>query len=52
MLWQIYGKGAVFDNADFTNAVIGLTQMKALFGRASGVNSVSGVSTRESLGCR
>ena len=52
MLMQSRFVDARIEGTDFTNAVIDLTQMKALCGRASGVNSVSGVSTRESLGCR
>ena len=42
----------MIEGTDFTNAVIDLPQLKALCGRASGVNSLSGVSTKESLGCR
>ena len=52
MLMQSRFVDARIEGTDFTNAVIDLTQLKALCGRASGVNSVSGVSTRESLGCR
>ena len=52
MLMQSRFNDAEIEGTDFTNAVIDLPQLKALCGRATGVNSRSGLSTRESLGCR
>ncbi|WP_414528181.1 pentapeptide repeat-containing protein [Nodularia chucula] len=48
---------SVFDHvditgADFTNAILDGTQIKKLCTQASGVNSQTGVDTRESLECR
>ena len=52
MLMQSRFNDAEIEGTDFSNAVIDLTQIKALCSRASGVNSRSGLSTRETLGCR
>lgn len=46
----------IFENvnitgADFTNAILDGAQIKELCARASGVNSTTGVATRDSLGC-
>ncbi|KZR87830.1 MULTISPECIES: pentapeptide repeat-containing protein [unclassified Synechococcus] len=52
MLMQSRFTDAEIEGTDFTNAVIDLPQLKALCGRATGVNSRSGLSTRDTLGCR
>ncbi|KAJ9506200.1 hypothetical protein QJQ45_014795 [Haematococcus lacustris] len=43
--------GADIFGADFTNALVDRTQQIALCKTADGVNTVTGVSTRKSLGC-
>ncbi|XP_002532572.2 thylakoid lumenal protein TL20.3, chloroplastic isoform X1 [Ricinus communis] len=43
--------GAIIEGADFSDAVIDLTQKQALCKYANGTNSITGVSTRKSLGC-
>lgn len=42
---------AQIDGADFSDAVLDLPQKQALCKYASGTNSVTGISTRTSLGC-
>ncbi|XP_038993633.1 thylakoid lumenal protein TL20.3, chloroplastic-like isoform X2 [Hibiscus syriacus] len=43
--------GALIEGADFSDAVIDLPQKQALCKYANGRNSITGVSTRASLGC-
>ena len=43
--------GADINGADFTNALVDKTQQMAMCKRADGVNSITGVKTRESLAC-
>lgn len=44
--------GAKVTGADFTDALIDRAQVKLLCERAEGTNPVTGIATRDSLGCR
>ncbi|MGE5657723.1 MAG: pentapeptide repeat-containing protein [Actinomycetota bacterium] len=45
-------EGANIVGADFTDAILDGVQIKELCKKASGVNSQTGIATRDSLGCR
>jgi len=52
MLMQSHFKGATITGADFTDAVLDLPEQRELCKRASGSNPITGIDTKESLGCR
>lgn len=45
-------EGADITGADFSDAIMDGAQVKELCAKASGINSQTGISTRDSLGCR
>jgi uncharacterized protein YjbI with pentapeptide repeats len=45
-------EGADITGADFSDAIMDGAQVKELCTKASGINSQTGISTRNSLGCR
>lgn len=51
MLLKSFFKGAIATNTDFTDAALDKEQIIELCKNASGVNPVTKVDTRESLGC-
>jgi uncharacterized protein YjbI with pentapeptide repeats len=52
MLLKSNFRNANVTGADFSDAMLDREQITQLCRSASGVNSVTGVDTRESLGCR